>query len=121
MFLIIYIFFYINISETGVDKPTIQDYARKVGADEDGDMKYESEFEVPSEFGEIGAILLENEHHTEMYLKDIVLDGLPNGPVNITCDSWLHSKHDNKQKRIFFTNKVSFFTIYLSFVHLHIY
>lgn len=94
-----------------MDKSTIQDYARKIGADGDGNMQYESEFEVPSGFGEIGAILVENEHHKEMYLKDIVLDGLPNGPVNVTCNSWLHSKHDNKQKRVFFTNKVSFFSL----------
>ncbi|KAH9741014.1 Lipoxygenase 2 [Citrus sinensis] len=92
--------------KTGLDKSTIQDYARKIGADGDGNMQYESEFEVPSGFGEIGAILVENEHHKEMYLKDIVLDGLPNGPVNVTCNSWLHSKHDNKQKRVFFTNKL---------------
>ncbi|KAL9458837.1 hypothetical protein AB3S75_007672 [Citrus x aurantiifolia] len=92
--------------KTGLDKSTIQDYARKIGADGDGNMQYESEFEVPSGFGEIGAILVENEHHKEMYLKDIVLDGLPNGPVNVTCNSWLHTKHDNKQKRVFFTNKL---------------
>lgn len=91
--------------KTGVDKPTIQDYARKVGTDGNGNTKYESEFEVPSEFGEIGAILVENEHHKEMCLKDIVLEGLPNGPVTIACNSWLHSKHDNKQKRVFFTSK----------------
>ncbi|GAY49882.1 hypothetical protein CUMW_122460 [Citrus unshiu] len=95
-----------NENKTGLDKSTIQDYARKIGADGDGNMQYESEFEVPSGFGEIGAILVENEHHKEMYLKDIVLDGLPNGPVNVTCNSWLHSKHDNKQKRVFFTNKL---------------
>lgn len=91
-----------------MDKSTIQDYARKIGADGDGNMQYESEFEVPSGFGEIGAILVENEHHKEMYLNDIVLDGPRNGPVNITCGSWVQSKHVNKQKRIFFTNKVSF-------------
>ena len=70
-------------------------------------MIYETDFKVPLDFGEVGAVLIENEHHTEMYLKDIVLDGLPNSPVLLTCNSWLHSKYDNQAKRVFFTNKVS--------------
>ncbi|KAI3421632.1 uncharacterized protein J3R85_011982 [Psidium guajava] len=40
-----------------------------------------------------------------MHLKDIVLDGFVAGPVSITCNSWVHSKFDNPQKRVFFTNK----------------
>jgi lipoxygenase len=70
-------------------------------------VKYESSFEVPAEFGEVGAILVENKHHKEMFLKDIVLTGFSNGPVNIDCNSWVHSKKDNPQKRVFFSNKVS--------------
>lgn len=70
-------------------------------------MKYEFDFEVPSEFGEIGAVLVENEHHKEMYFKTISLDGFPNGTIDFVCDSWVHSKNDNPEKRIFFTNKVS--------------
>jgi hypothetical protein len=45
--------------------------------------------------------------HKEMYLKDIVLSGFSNGPVNINCNSWVHSKKDNPQKMVFFANKVS--------------
>ena len=67
---------------------------------------------VPPDFGEIGAIFVENEHHKEMYLHDVVFDGFPStGPVHVTCDSWIHSKFDNKKKRLFFTNKVSYFLI----------
>lgn len=102
-------FVQINIySETGAEKPTIKGFAHRAGEDKDGHIIYESKFEVPPSFGEVGAILVENEHHKEMYLNDIVLDGPRNGPVNITCGSWVQSKHVNKQKRIFFTNKVSF-------------
>ena len=72
-------------------------------------VKYESSFEVPVDFGEIGAVYVENEHHKEMYLQDIILDGFSNGPVHVKCDSWVHSKYDNPQKRVFFTNKVSLF------------
>ena len=92
--------------ETGLQKETIQGYAHKTGTEED-DMKYEFDFEVPSEFGEIGAVLVENEHHKEMYLKTISLEGFPNGTITFDCESWVHSKNDNPEKRIFFTNKVS--------------
>lgn len=70
-------------------------------------MQYEAEFQVPVDFGEIGAILVVNEHVLEMYLKDIVLDGLPNGLVTVTCESWVQPNTSN-DPRIFFTNKVGF-------------
>ncbi|KMT14427.1 hypothetical protein BVRB_4g072050 [Beta vulgaris subsp. vulgaris] len=43
-----------------------------------------------------------------MYIKDIVHEGLLQGVVKITCESWVHSKFDNPEKRIFFTNKVTY-------------
>lgn len=70
------------------------------------EIKYEGEFEVPGSFGEIGAILVENEHHREMFMRGIVVDGFLTGPVNFTCESWVHSKYDNPDKRVFFSNKV---------------
>ncbi|KAG6791014.1 hypothetical protein POTOM_000124 [Populus tomentosa] len=90
--------------KTGLEKPSIRGYAHKI--DHEGeDIKYEADFVVPPDFGEIGAIFVENEHHKEMYLHDVVLNGFPAGPVHVTCDSWIHPKFDNKKKRIFFTNK----------------
>lgn len=91
--------------ETGQEKPTIKGYAHKAGQT-DKEAKYECEFKVGEEFGEVGAIFVENEHHKEMHLKEIVLDGLPRGPVTLSCSSWVCSKFDNPQKRVFFTNKV---------------
>nr|AAZ57444.1 lipoxygenase LOX1 [Populus deltoides] len=90
--------------KTGLEKPSIRKYAHKI--DHEGeDIKYEADFVVPPDFGEVGAIFVENEHHKEMYLHDVVLDGFPTGPVHVTCDSWIHPKFDNKKKRLFFTNK----------------
>ncbi|GAY49899.1 hypothetical protein CUMW_122570 [Citrus unshiu] len=40
-----------------------------------------------------------------MYLKDVVLDGFLDGPMNITCDSWVQPLAIDAQKRVFFTNK----------------
>ncbi|KAL5567210.1 hypothetical protein UlMin_030374 [Ulmus minor] len=90
---------------TEQEKETIKAFAHKVGSKKEEGVKYETNFEVPVDFGEIGAVLVENEHHREMYLKDIVLHGLPNGPLNVICSSWVHSKFDNPLKRVFFTSK----------------
>ncbi|XP_076913447.1 lipoxygenase 2, chloroplastic-like [Bidens hawaiensis] len=62
---------------------------------------YKCDFDVPDDFGEIGAVLVENEYSKKMFFKTIVLD---NG-VTFTCESWVHSKYDNPEKRIFFTDK----------------
>ncbi|XP_021772004.1 linoleate 13S-lipoxygenase 2-1, chloroplastic-like [Chenopodium quinoa] len=88
----------------GVEKATIKGYAHRLKS-EDGIVKYEADFVVPPEFGEVGAVLVENEHHKEMYLTDILLDGLPFGSVQFSCNSWVHAKYDNPEKRVFFTNK----------------
>lgn len=88
----------------GLQKETIKGYAHRSKA-EDGVVKYEADFVVPTEFGEVGAVLVENEHHKEMYLNDILLEGLPFGSVHFTCNSWVHAKFDNPEKRVFFTNK----------------
>ena len=43
---------------------------------------------ILGDYGEIGAILVENEHRNDIYLKHIVLNGLPNGPINEF--NWVH-------------------------------
>ncbi|KAJ9555298.1 hypothetical protein OSB04_009912 [Centaurea solstitialis] len=90
--------------KTGLTKDTIKHYAHRSGLDLK-DVTYVAEFEVPKDFGEIGAILIENEHHKEMYLETIDLEGFPNGTITLNPNSWVHSKFDNREKRIFFTNK----------------
>ncbi|XP_021728916.1 linoleate 13S-lipoxygenase 2-1, chloroplastic-like [Chenopodium quinoa] len=72
---------------------------------EENETKYESKLQVHENFGELGAILVTNEHRREMFAKDIVLEGLPQGVVKVDCESWVHSKYDNPEKRIFFANK----------------
>jgi lipoxygenase len=91
--------------ETSLEKKRIKGYVHLTNrlAQE---VKYEAEFDVPNNFGDIGAILVENEHRREMFIKNIVLDGFLTGPVNFSCDSWVHSKHDNPTKRVIFSNKV---------------
>lgn len=101
------IWFHIFLEESELEKPTIKGYAHRRLSQANEDVKYEAGFEVPLDFGEVGAISVENGYHTEVFLQEIVLNGLPQGNINVTCGSWIHSKYKNNRKRVFFTNKVS--------------
>ncbi|EPS67501.1 lipoxygenase [Genlisea aurea] len=91
-------------SATGKEKSTIKSYAKSSGKKGD-EVYYESSLVVPQDFGEVGAILVENEHHNDMFVDSIIVKGLPAGDVQFTCNSWVHSKFDNPEKRVFFANK----------------
>ncbi|KAL6563974.1 hypothetical protein OROHE_005214 [Orobanche hederae] len=85
------------------EKSTISSYAHKKGGTDDNDeTRYEATFEIPEEFGEIGAVTIQNEHRNEMFVKNIVFEGLS---IDISCNSWIHTESDNVEKRVFFTNK----------------
>ncbi|KAG1327196.1 linoleate 13S-lipoxygenase 2-1, chloroplastic-like [Cocos nucifera] len=95
--------------KTGLEKETIQAYARKGNQDID-DINHECDFTIPKSFGEIGAVLVTNEHHKEMFLKDITFKYSDDATtLKISCNSWVHAKSDNPEKRIFFTNEASLF------------
>lgn len=94
-------------SRNGLQKEPLKAYAHKIGS-KDGYASFEADFVVPAQYGQIGAILIENEHHKEMYIQSIELQGLPMGTLNFTCNSWVHSKFDNPQKRVFFADKESY-------------
>ncbi|KAM7523359.1 hypothetical protein LguiA_013261 [Lonicera macranthoides] len=88
---------------TGLEKETVKEEAKGL---RDGDeVKFEAKFEVPLDFGEIGAVIVRNEHFKEMYLYNISLGQLRKGTLTINCNSWVHSKDDNPEDRFFFTNK----------------
>ncbi|KAL6505331.1 hypothetical protein OROGR_025148 [Orobanche gracilis] len=87
--------------ESVQEKSTINFYAHKAGTD-DNETYYEATFEIPEEFGEIGAVTIENEHRMEMSVKNIVFEGLS---IDVSCNSWIHTESDNLEKRVFFTNK----------------
>ncbi|XP_042514262.1 linoleate 13S-lipoxygenase 2-1, chloroplastic-like [Macadamia integrifolia] len=58
------------------------------GKNDKGDAKHESKSEVPATFGDVGAVLVENEHPTELFIRTIILNGSHTGPLTITCNSW---------------------------------
>ncbi|CAM8972881.1 unnamed protein product [Rhodiola kirilowii] len=94
-------------SETGLKKPGISAYAHQTLKRVDNNVIYEADFLIPEDFGMVGAIVVENEHHKEMFFKDIQIIGLADGSPSFhsSCGSWVHSKFDNPIKRIFFNNK----------------
>jgi lipoxygenase len=94
-------------AETGKEKQTVKSYAHKVADDEIDIVTYEAEFSVPAGYGAIGAVLVGNEHGTEMLLEDlkVVTAGDSAAPLVIRCDSWLPPKSGDA-KRVFFANKV---------------
>lgn len=117
-------------AETGQEKPRLQSYAHKVADNDAGVVTYEADFDVPPGFGEVGAVLVTNEHHTEMFLEDVNLysssasagsnsdsdsddgdDGARAAPLlAIRCKSWVAPKSADakgNRKRVFFANKVT--------------
>ncbi|GJM90496.1 hypothetical protein PR202_ga06781 [Eleusine coracana subsp. coracana] len=89
--------------KTGQEKPRVTGFAHRTLVE----GRYEAEFKVPPSFGPVGAVLVENEHHKEMFIKEIKLTTGDDESTAVTfdCNSWVHSKFDNKEKRIFFTIK----------------
>ncbi|XP_062083947.1 linoleate 13S-lipoxygenase 2-1, chloroplastic-like isoform X3 [Humulus lupulus] len=74
------------------------------------EVKYEAKFDVPKDFGEVGAIIVENDYEREIFIQDILLQDLPSGPrfLSFSCNSWVQSKRDvpaSQHKRIFFSEK----------------
>ena len=69
-------------------------------------VEYAANFTVPHDFGNPGAILITNLHGREFYLLEIVIHGFDGGPVFFPANSWIHSRKDNPESRIFFKNQV---------------
>nr|CAB3445959.1 unnamed protein product [Digitaria exilis] len=93
----------LDLTETGLEKERVTAFAHKTLVE----GHFEAEFQVPSSFGPVGAVLVENEHHKEIFIKEIKLVTGDDTSTAITfdCNSWVHSKFDNPDKRIFFTLK----------------
>ncbi|KAL5715805.1 linoleate 13S-lipoxygenase [Ranunculus cassubicifolius] len=96
--------FQLELVSTDASKAGIKGNAREISRTVN-EIRYQCSFDVPTNFGEVGAVVVENEIINEMYLNNIVLSNLPSGPVTITCNSWVHSKFSNPNPRVFFTNK----------------
>lgn len=74
-------------------------------AREDNTMECTANFTVSADFGCPGAILVTNQHDKEIFLESIAVEGFNSEPIYFPCHSWVHSKKDNPEKRIFFSNQ----------------
>ncbi|KAI9079311.1 hypothetical protein K1719_038712 [Acacia pycnantha] len=63
---------------------------------------YKVQFEIDSDFGLPGAITVVNKYENELFLEDIVIEGI----FHVSCNSWVQPENHNPEKRIFFSNKV---------------
>lgn len=84
----------------------IEGKAYKKGMEDDNDIEYKCELNVPEGFGEIGGVLIESKHTKEIYVRRIYLDGFDDGRITVSCKSFVQpSTKKETIKRIFFTNK----------------
>lgn len=67
-------------------------------------------FDWDEQIGLPGAIIIQNKHHSELYLRTITLEHVPgHGQVHFVCNSWVYPVKYYKKDRIFFSNKVCSF------------
>ncbi|KAK1297827.1 hypothetical protein QJS10_CPB14g00485 [Acorus calamus] len=94
---------------TGTEKKKVTGYLQRdllvnLNDLKDNVMTYEGELKLYKGFGEIGAILVNNQHHREMFIKTVVLS-VNGDKVTFTCNSWVHANSDSKEQRVFFADK----------------
>lgn len=64
-------------------------------------------FDWDESYGIPGALIIKNQHHSQIYFKTVTLEDVPDhGPVHFVCESWVYPAHRYKYDRVFFTNKV---------------
>ncbi|KAK1600905.1 hypothetical protein QYE76_018655 [Lolium multiflorum] len=88
---------------TGMEREKVKGFAHMTTKD----GTYEAKMSVPASFGPVGAVLVENEHHREIFIKDIKLitGGDESSAITFDVGSWVHSKFDEPEPRVFFTLK----------------
>ncbi|XVF85210.1 hypothetical protein PTKIN_Ptkin17bG0099700 [Pterospermum kingtungense] len=69
-------------------------------------LEYVADFTVPFDFGKPGAVLITNLHGKEFQLLEIVIHSFDEGPILFPANTWIHSRNDNPDSRIIFSNQV---------------
>ncbi|KAF8018100.1 hypothetical protein BT93_H3106 [Corymbia citriodora subsp. variegata] len=71
-----------------------------------GDSAFKVTFDWDEEVGVPGAIIVQNKHHSQFYLKTVTLEDVPGeGQVHFVCNSWVYPADRYKKDRVFFSNK----------------
>ena len=92
--------------EPKVSKNVVLEWEKdmKVGAPS---TNYTVKFAVDSDFGLPGAVTVVNKYEKEVFLEDIVIEGI----FHFSCNSWVQPEKLHPEKRIFFSNKVKQFSL----------
>ncbi|PIN09460.1 Linoleate 9S-lipoxygenase [Handroanthus impetiginosus] len=70
------------------------------------DASFDITFDWDESLGVPGAFIIQNQHHSQFYLKKVILEDVPgHGQVVFLCNSWVYPKNRYKYERVFFTNK----------------
>lgn len=87
--------------EPKLSKPAVLEWLKqlKVG---DERSTHKIEFEIDSNFGFPGAIIVTNKYDKEIFLEGFSIEDV----LDITCNSWVQPE-TVQQKRVFFSNKVT--------------
>ncbi|XP_073267926.1 probable linoleate 9S-lipoxygenase 5 isoform X3 [Populus alba] len=71
-----------------------------------GETVFTITFEWDENMGLPGAIIIKNNHRSQLYLKTVALEDVPgHGRVLFICNSWVYPSHRYKYNRVFFSNK----------------
>lgn len=85
----------------------IQKWLSKFTAVTAEDTEYDITFEWDESMGVPGAFIIKNNHHSQFYLKTLILEDVPgHGPLHFVCNSWVYPAHYYNYNRVFFANKV---------------
>ncbi|XP_060178923.1 probable linoleate 9S-lipoxygenase 5 isoform X1 [Lycium barbarum] len=71
-----------------------------------GDATFNVTFDWDESMGVPGAFIIKNYHHSQFYLRTVVLEDVPgHGQLHFVCNSWVYPAHHYKYNRVFFANK----------------
>ncbi|XP_026448665.1 probable linoleate 9S-lipoxygenase 5 [Papaver somniferum] len=84
----------------------LEEWVKKITSLTAGLSEFHVTFEWDESIGTPGAFFIKNFHHSEFFLKTLVLEDVPGcGPIHFVCNSWVYPSKHYKQPRIFFSNQ----------------
>ncbi|RZC47531.1 hypothetical protein C5167_040493 [Papaver somniferum] len=84
----------------------LEDWSHKISAFTAESVEFDVTFEWDESIGNPGAFFIKNHHHSEFFLKTLILEDVPgSGPAHFVCNSWVYPAKYYKYTRIFFANQ----------------
>ncbi|RZC75134.1 hypothetical protein C5167_050618 [Papaver somniferum] len=84
----------------------LEEWVNKITSLTAGLSEFHVTFEWDESIGIPGAFFIKNFHHSEFFLKTLILEDVPgSGPIHFVCNSWIYPSKHYKYPRIFFSNQ----------------